>query len=308
MTANSDNSIAGGGPQEVPPPYIVKEGATDSPFLFAVPHSGRFYPERMRVRSILSEHDLRTSEDAYVDTLFKDITAAGGTLLIATHARAYLDLNRAANELDPAMFTPPLDEATVKETHRVRAGLGLVPGIVAEGMPIYKAPLPAREAFARLNSVYHPYHAKLTAILEAKRSRFGHAVLIDCHSMPSESSHRRRGKIGPDIVLGDNWGSACARELTSMMEEIAIRAGFAVRRNVPYSGGFTTQNYGAPNQGFHALQVEICRSLYMNEETLEQHAHFSDVRSRFQQVSSELIERFSRVITEGSRTLPKAAE
>lgn len=294
---------------DMPSPFIHKAGAFETPFLFAVPHSGRVYPNSMRTASTLSEQALRISEDAYVDKLFEGVTAVGGTVLIATHARAYLDLNRGPDELDPTMFTPKLDEESVRETHRVRAGLGLIPRIVAEGMPIYSRPLPAREAFARRDRVYTPYHEKLQALLDAKRKKFGHAILIDCHSMPSDARPRRRGNTGPDVVLGDNWGSACMRELTSVAEELMIRSGFSVRRNVPYSGGFTTQHYGKPNIGIHALQVEICRAIYMDEDTLEPLQAFEEIKDRFLTVSEKLIKRLDTVMaTRPSEELPKAAE
>ncbi|NVJ97084.1 MAG: N-formylglutamate amidohydrolase [Alphaproteobacteria bacterium] len=310
-TGREDNAPAAlsEGLQRTPAPFIFKRAQSPSPFLFAVPHSGRIYPDRMRALSDLSDLDLRISEDAYVDKLFEGLTAVGGDLLIATHARAYLDLNRAADELDPSMFTPPLEENTVSETHRVRAGLGLIPRIVAEGMPIYNAPLAAREAFARLDAVYYPYHQKLMDTLAAKRKQFGCAVLIDCHSMPSDVKPRRRSHTGPDIVLGDNWGSAGARDLTSIMEELLIRSGFRVRRNVPYSGGYTTQHYGKPNQGFHALQVEICRSIYMDEETLEPLETFGDIQDRFQHVCTQLMKRLPALLSARYQDdLPKAAE
>lgn len=279
--------------EQAPAPFLCRPASTPGPFIFTLPHSGRFYPKAMRLATHLSDHTLRLSEDAFVDRLFDHAPDHGGTLLVATHARAYLDLNRDELELDPNMFTPMLDEAEVQETHRVKAGLGIIPKLVAENVPIYTKPLPAREAFFRIESVYKPYHGKLAALISARQKQFGYTALIDCHSMPSDQKGGRNQ--GPDIVLGDNWGSACSRDLTSIAEELLIRAGFRVRRNVPYSGGFTTQHYGNPNQGRHALQIEINRAIYMNERKMEPLPVFEEIREKLQWVSKNLMRRFTEM-------------
>lgn len=291
-----------------PPPYIVRTPERGmSPFVFAAPHSGRFYPPDFTRRTSLDDLALRQSEDAYVDQLFEGITAFGGTQLIATHARAYLDLNRGADELEPAMFSPSLDEADLHISHRVKAGLGLIPSVIAEGVPIYSSPLPAREAAKRRDTVHTPYHQKLAQLLKERRERFGVAYLIDCHSMPSEGPRRRgRRPRGPDIVLGDSWGSACERDFTSLAEEVFLTAGFRVRRNVPYSGGYSTVNYGSPKEGFHALQIEISRGIYLDETSRTPLDRFQEVQHALIAASKAIVERtMERARTQARR---RAAE
>jgi len=285
-------------------PYLARTSVgVGSPFVFAAPHSGRFYPDDFTAIAALGNTALRRSEDAYVDRLFEGVTEFGGTQLIATYARAYLDLNRAANELDATMFTPALNSANLDETHRVKAGLGLIPTIISENVPIYSSKLPAREAAKRTARVHTPYHSKLKALLAEKKARYGKAYLIDCHSMPSEGGRRRRR--GPDIVLGDSWGSSCARELTSLAEELFLNAGFTVRRNVPYSGGFSTLHYGKPEENIEALQIEISRAIYMDETAIAPLPEFEEVRSRLLSVARDLI---SRTKGWGQTSLPSAAE
>ncbi|WP_417449351.1 N-formylglutamate amidohydrolase [Kordiimonas sp.] len=312
MAKDTANDTAATAKRTPPPPFIVRspKGA-QSAFIFAAPHSGRHYPDSMIRAAKLSPHLLRMSEDAYVDRLFATAPARGASLLIATNARAYLDLNRGEAELDPDMFRPVLDADSLDVTHRVKAGLGLIPKLVAEGITIYEDSLPAREAFHRINNVYRPYHDKLRALLEARRNQFGHVVLVDCHSMPSEmpSARRRNRNMGPDIVLGDCWGASCARELTSLAEELLIGAGFSVRRNVPYSGGFATQHYGAPNKGYHALQIEISRNLYMDETTLEPLACFDEIEGKMAWFTDMLTREFARRIpAQSGKDIPRAAE
>ncbi len=281
--------------EENTPPYIFKSPkGPEVPFLFTAPHSGRVYPSDMTERSALSEADIRLSEDAYVDNLFEQAPNYGASLLIATHARAYLDRNRAENELDPNMFTPALDTASVSSSHRVRAGLGVIPRIVAEGKQLYTQALPAREVEKRLSAVYRPYHTKLQQLQTTLRQRHKVLYMIDSHSMPSTGAGKGRSlyrgkKTGPDIVLGDCWGSSCDTQFTGLVEETLLAAGFSVKRNTPYSGGFTTTQYGKPAGNTHALQIEINRALYMNEATHTSLPDFHEIQKLLASVCQKVI-------------------
>ncbi|TNE60935.1 MAG: N-formylglutamate amidohydrolase [Alphaproteobacteria bacterium] len=299
---------------EAPPPFLHHPPAgAPTPFIFAVPHSGRYYPPSFLRSAKLELNTLRLSEDAFVDKLFEPVPALGATLLVATHARSYLDLNRGATELDAGMFNPPLDARELYVSHRVKAGLGMIPKQVAEGLNIYDGLLPAREALARVEGVHRPYHDKLRTLLDARRRSFGRAVLVDCHSMPSDSGlpQKRRGRAalpGPDIVLGDCWGTACGRELSDIAEDMLVRAGFSVRRNVPYAGGYITQHYGSPGAGIHALQIEINRALYMDEEKLLPLDGFADVSARLMQFATNFVQHALRYFPTVGDELPRAAE
>ncbi|MCJ9428610.1 N-formylglutamate amidohydrolase [Kordiimonas marina] len=299
-------------PDPAPPPFLLRPpvGAPKC-VVFAVPHSGRYYPPALVKNAALTPHNLRLCEDAYVDHLFSEAPGFGAALLVATHARSYLDLNRAENELDPMMFSPTLDTGALYISHRVKAGLGTIPKQVAEGLNIYDAPLPQREAWQRIDTIHKPYHTRLRSLVDARRRQFGHAILIDCHSMPSEggSGRGRTSLPGPDIVLGDCWGTACGRELASMAEEMLVRAGFSVRRNVPYAGGFVTQHYGSPGNNVHALQIELNRALYMDEETIEPHDGFGDVQERLTRFMADFTRNAAQAFPDRTPgALPRAAE
>ena len=290
----------------LPPAFVLRLPVQAStPFLFAVPHSGRHYPDSFKQKSRLDDHTLRLSEDAFVDELFEGVTDLGATQLVATYARAYVDLNRAKNELEPSMFSGEVGAYEVDLNNRVKAGLGVIPKVIGEGMPIYDGKLPIREAFRRLETVYDPYHEKVADILSARHAAFGSSVFIDCHSMPSGPELGRRRKSQPDIVLGDCWGTSCSRELTGLAESLFLQAGFRVRRNVPYAGGYATKQYGQPARRCHALQIEINRGLYMDEERVEKLNCFTDVRSRMLTVASGLVNEYERL---PAPALAKAAE
>lgn len=247
------------------------------PMVFNSPHSGSVYPAEFLAASRLSEQAIRRSEDSFVDELFGPVVDLGAPLLKANFPRAWLDVNREPYELDPSMFSGRLPTYANIRSVRVAGGLGTIARIVSETEEIYARPLAVEEALTRIERVYKPYHATLGRLLSATRASFGMAVLIDCHSMPSTV----RGLIGrtrPDIVIGDRYGSSCAPGLADLVCDIFVRYGYSVCRNKPYAGGYITEHYGKPAHGFHALQIEINRALYLDEQTLQRSDGFTRVR------------------------------
>lgn len=257
---------------------ILRPAETEpAPLVFASPHSGRHYPEDLLAVSPLDALTLRRSEDAYVDQLIAAAAGFGITTLKARLARAYVDVNRMAGELDPDMFSEALPASDLTLSSRVAAGLGAIPRIVAEGQEIYDRKLSLEEAKARLAAVHRPYHQALQDLLDETRARHGLALLIDWHSMPSIAARSAGGTC--DLVLGDRFGSACANDLTRHVELSLSRLGYRVARNAPYAGGYTTEHYGRPAQGIHALQIEINRALYLDEASLELTGGFERLRA-----------------------------
>ncbi len=255
-------------------PYrIVRPSLQKTPFVFASPHSGRRYPASFVARSWLSPLALRRSEDAFVDELFASVVDKGAPLIAALFPRAYVDANRAASELDNAMFDAELGLTVDAPSARVTAGLGVIPRIVRDGAEIYREKLSPHEAEERLARFYRPYHAALAGLVDATRAQFGVAIVVDCHSMPSASNV-------PDIVLGDRYGASASPGLMRRAELAFEACGFATARNVPYAGGYTTHLYGRREQGVHALQIEVNRMLYLDEERIERGPRFADIRAR----------------------------
>ena len=270
------------------------------PFLFASPHSGRSYPASLLENSRLDAITLRRSEDAFVDELFAGVVKLGAPLLAAQFPRAFLDVNRSSTELDAAMFDAPLGMPVDAPSPRVTAGLGVIPRIVRDGAEIYRGKLGTGEADARIRQLYQPYHQALAKLMEETRARFGVAVLIDCHSMPSALSV-------PDIVLGDRYGASAVPALTARAETAFAREGFSVARNTPYAGGHTTVLHGKPAAGCHALQIEVNRALYLDEEKIVKKAAFDLVRERLTRALRSVV---SIPLSQLGRpnSLPEAAE
>jgi N-formylglutamate deformylase len=279
---------------------IFKPTRQSVPFVFASPHSGRLYPASFIARSRLNPVSLRRSEDAFVEELFESAVAFGAPLIAANFPRAYLDANRSPAELDAGMFEGELPHAVDSASPRVSAGLGVIPRIVRDGAEIYRDKLSIREAEERLSTFYRPYHAALNTLVEETRARFGVAVVIDCHSMPSAAA-------APDVVIGDRYGASAGHALMRRAERAFEARAFTVVRNVPYAGGYTTLLHGKPARGSHALQIEINRALYLDEDRILPVMRFSDVKLRIADALRDLV-KIDVALLGGSRPSALAAE
>lgn len=268
--------------------------------VFASPHSGREYPRSFVRRTILDEQKLRSSEDAFVDMLFSAAPRHGAPLLTAIAPRAWIDVNRSSDELDPALI-----EGVRRTAHnpRVASGLGVVPRVVANGRAIYRGKITRKEALARVEEFWKPWHKALGTLMDDSKALFGEAILIDCHSMPHEAietiSHPRGSR--PEIVLGDRFGAAAASDVVDRIETILTSAGLRVARNAPFAGAFVTQNYGRPARNRHVVQVEIDRALYMNEHLVRPNNNFAAFKALIDRVVSDITEI-------GRADIPLAAE
>ncbi|MFN5998217.1 MAG: N-formylglutamate amidohydrolase [Paracoccaceae bacterium] len=260
-----------------------------SSLIFASPHSGREYTADFLAQVALDRRSIRSSEDAFVDRLFDMAPDLGAPLLVARAPRAFLDLNRAADELDPGVIE---GIARVPHNPRISSGLGVIPRVVAGGRSIYRGKLGLAEAEARITRFWHPYHQALAALVEETRAAFGQAVLIDCHSMPHEAieAHTRPGQPRPEVVLGDRYGATAGREVMDRIEAAFAAAGLRVGRNAPFAGAYVAQAYGRPSRGVHVVQVEIDRALYMDEVRIEPLAGFAGFRDLIAGVVAELVQ------------------
>lgn len=265
---------------------LMPETRTTS-VVFASPHSSRDYPKTFLKQTVLNDHLIRSSEDAFVDQLFEMAPRHGAPFLQAGAPRAYIDMNRSPDELDPALI-----EGVRSATYnpRIVSGLGVVPRVVANGRCIYRGKLPMAEVRARLDRYWHPYHVKLDRLLSESHFLFGQAVLIDCHSMPHEALDNlaRSGIRRPEIVLGDRFGAAAGSAVIEVIEQAFRDEGLTVSRNVPFAGAYTTQNYGRPSRRQHAVQIEIDRSLYMNEQQIRPNNNFNALQESIGRVIEKI--------------------
>jgi N-formylglutamate deformylase len=244
------------------------------PLVMTSPHSGREYPADFVASARLGLPQLRRAEDVLVDQLLAGVS--GVPVMCARFGRAFLDLNRAADELDPAMFEGAL-RVPARMSERVEAGLGVVPRVVGVGLDIYRGKLPAAEAAHRIRALHAPWHKRIEALLAQAQARHGYAILLDCHSMP-----RPAGVMPPQIVIGDRQGRSASPALVALIEQHFASAGWRVARNNPYAGGHTTVHHGRPGLAVHAVQIEIDRTLYMDNGRMVPGAGFERMARQLQ--------------------------
>jgi N-formylglutamate amidohydrolase len=283
-----DKNMVGGhlpsAPDELNPPFsVVAPREQTAPFVVCSPHSGRHYTQAFLSQSRLDPLSLRRSEDYCVDELYACAVDLGAPLLHAHFPRAYLDANREPYELDPDLFDDVLPDYANTQSVRVIGGLGTIARIVSDGEEIYKQPLKLADALKRIENLYTPFHDTLKQLIEETRRKFGYAILLDCHSMPS-AQLQSSGSARPEFVLGDRFGHSCDPKLTRFMRDTISASGYDVQLNRPYAGGFITEHYGRPHRGIHAVQIEMNRGLYMDEINIRPNRGFERLRANLRTI------------------------
>jgi N-formylglutamate deformylase len=230
-----------------------------TPVLVEVPHAGLLIPEALRDEILASEETRRRDADLYVDELFALAPDAGAALLAARTSRYVVDLNRAPDDVELGA----LEESSPGRLGQPR---GVVWRVTTDGRPVLRTPLTAAALHQRLALFHLPYHTRLREEIERIRERFGFAILVAGHSMPSAV---RRGpreiERRADIVPGSLGGTSCDPRVVEVVDQHFRAAGLTVRHDDPYRGGFTTAHYGRPSVRQHAIQIEINRAIYMDE-------------------------------------------
>jgi N-formylglutamate amidohydrolase len=246
---------------------ISRRSPSAIPVLVAVPHAGRHYPEAVLAGMRDPEAAGMRLEDRYADLLALRIVQQTGAGLIFAHApRAMIDLNRAPSEMDWEMVAEgrPAGEPFVRAGRRARGGLGLVPRRLPGLGEIWKNRITRAELDARMSGIHAPYHAALAAELADLRQRWGGALLVDLHSMPPLAAGKH-GKASAEFVIGDRFGSSCAGALCAAAFDHLASCGRRAAHNRPYAGGYILDRHAAPSQGLHGIQLEVCRSTYLDE-------------------------------------------
>ncbi len=236
-----------------------------SPVVLSVPHAGRDYGPHLIKASRLPRAALETLEDRLADRLVWRATAAGATAFIARAPRAEIDLNRDEREIDPALIAPPLPSGTLVQSARTRGGIGLIPSRIGGAGPIWRERITRDELVRRIVEIHRPYHQALEAALGHARARFGAAILLDCHSMPPRP-RIEGGASAATVIFGDRHGTTTTPDLLDAAVSAARALGYRTACNAPYAGGYVVGRHGRPQLGVHALQVEIDRSAYLDED------------------------------------------
>ena len=236
-----------------------------NPVLITIPHSGEFYPDIFLEQIKLDLSKIRKIEDFKSDEIIKFINEDAADILIAKCSRAVLDLNRSRKALDNTMFKEIILHSDPHEKKMLSYGLGVLPKLI-QTETIFKSKLTTYYGNHILETFYDPFHLSIQTQIEALLSKFGVCYHFDLHSMPQRAVKNMK-KI-PDIVLGDNFRKSCSLELINYIKDQFEKHGLIVSINQPYAGGFITRNYGNPSKGIETIQIEVNRSLYMDENKL----------------------------------------
>jgi N-formylglutamate amidohydrolase len=231
-----------------------------SPVVISVPHAGRDYPLSLRAALAGPIETLLPLEDRLVDTVAL-AAVAGETVFVARRPRAWIDLNRAEHERDPRVDEGASATLAPFISAKVKSGLGLIPRRASGNADLWRRRWSAEEVSARLNGDHRPYHGALDAALAAARARFGVAVLLDLHSMPPIA-----GATPAQVVVGDRFGRSASATLVARVEATARAHRLRVALNAPYAGGHILDRHGRPDRGIHAIQLELDRRLYLDQD------------------------------------------
>jgi N-formylglutamate deformylase len=259
------------------PVVVVEPGAPAIPVVVDSPHSGMEWPDDFRPAA--PPEAILTTWDAFVDELWAGAPAAGATLISARFPRAYLDVNRAADDLDPDMLEGEWP-SPVRPTDYTRRGMGLIRRDALPGVPMYDRRLRPEEVRVRLERCYHPYRAALAAVIDRLHAAHGVVVHVNAHSMKSRANAMNvdHGALRPDVVVSDRHGTTADAAVTEWAAEWFRAHGFVALVNTPYQGGDLVAALGSPAGGRHSIQVELNRALYMDEARFTRATAFDTIQ------------------------------
>ena len=241
-------------------PFVQIEPEEDTPVLVEVPHAGLWLDAEAAAWTNVPVRCLPRDADLYVHELFENTPKLGATLLYARISRYLVDLNRGEDDFDGQ---------AVQGGRNMERPRGVIWRLSSDGIPVLRQRLPIEEYRRRMDLFHRPYHHAIVECLERKRARFGFAVMICAHSMPSPRVRSLRTTPAlADIVPGSRGRTSAAAPWIDLVDEVAKNHRFRVQHDVPYRGGFSTGHYGRPRESWHAVQIEIARRLYMDEQRL----------------------------------------
>jgi N-formylglutamate deformylase len=281
--------------------YTLIEPKNRLPLIFDSPHSGTLYPDDFRYACDFPS--LEKAEDKLVDDLFIKAPDYGASYLTAEFPRSYIDVNRCEKDIDPDLLDDlwPYEIATTARSH---AGIGLIRRLVKPGVPVYNRQLTSAEIQKRIETYYRPYHQTLERVIEKAHYDYGSVWHINCHSMPSSEGQTFRTipLRGADFVLGDRDGTTCAPNFTRSIRDFLKGLGYKVAINDPYKGVELVRRYSAPSTGRHSLQIEVSRSLYLDEKNYKKSKNYNTLKDDIE----KLIEFISRYVQ--AQQIPLAAD
>ena len=269
--------------------FIIKENIEKEkfPIIISLPHSGDNYYSEFINSSLLDKDELCRAEDSFVDEIWDFSINEGYCYIKSTIPRIYVVLNRHPLELDPYLCSSDIPKFEQSKSLKVLSGIGVIPKVSNYGNDIYAEPLSRAEIRKRLISYYFPYHRALKYMIKRLKNKFNDVLVIDCHSMPSSDVPKKSTFV--DINLGNNYGLSISENIFNLIRGNFEKLGFIVEENIPYSGGFITQFYGNPSDGIHVLQLEINRSIFMDEKLFKKNRNIELISKKIRKATKSIL-------------------
>lgn len=240
--------------EALPSPFRIVQPKTPlRPILLSVPHCGTAFPDDLR--DLYHTQHLQHPDDTdwFVHQLYDFAHEMGITVIHAHYSRYVIDLNR-----DPEGKALYNDGRVITE---------LVPTRTFADQPLYRNAPPDESAIQdRRMRYFDPYHQQIRHQLDQLRHVFPHVLLWDAHSI-RRSVPTIRTQPFPDLILGNQDGKTAASAVIDTALQHLSRGSYTVSHNEPFKGGYITRHFGSPTQGIHALQLEMTKALYMDEDT-----------------------------------------
>jgi N-formylglutamate deformylase len=267
--------------------YMRRDPSVAEPVVFEIPRSGAEYPRWFVAQA--SVGIVQKSISSYVEEIYRDVTQAGATWLYACFPNIVIDPNRHETDIDPQQLDGAWPEP-LNPSEKTKAGTGLLPKLAGD-QELYSAPLTVADAQRRLRELYRPYHAELARLLRDAKNKHGVAYHMSCHSMGSMSPATAKDADvrRSDFDLGDRNGATCEPGLVDVVGSCLKRLGYSVTSNKHFIGAEAVRKHGDPKNGIHSLQIEMNRSLYMDEKTREKSEGYLQLQTHMTTLALEVV-------------------
>ena len=256
----------------------------EKPLIISSPHSGTLLEKNLLAKRNNDIYSFDSMQDMYVNEFSSSLDKCGFTVLQSNISRVVIDLNRNINEIDSKIIKNLPPDIEIVLSDKVRAGIGLFATKDASGNEIYDEKLDWLEVKDRINNYYLPWHNSLKIAAKNLSTKFNRVLIIDMHSMPSETTYNN--KLA-DFVIGNNFGKSSSNITQKILSRVIESYGYSVSINDPYSGGYITKNYSSTDENIQCIQLEIKKSLYMNEKNFTKNEHFDEFSLNLKQIISK---------------------
>ncbi len=252
-------------------PFRFQQG--DSPVLVSMPHSGLELLPQM-AQNLSDDAKILPDTDWYIPELYDFLSELNVSVISANYSRYVVDLNR------------PVDDKPLYSSKTT----GLFPDILFADKPVFLAGKEHTESQKEQikTDIWQAYHSKIESELARIKAKFGYAILFDAHSIAAKVPMLFDGYL-PDFNFGNNEGASCEPSLLAGLDEIIASTQYSHVCNGRFKGGYITRSFGQPEQGIHAIQLELSQATYLVDDTNDSYQLDANKKQKVSPVLKQLI-------------------